>query len=231
MDHSGDDAGTATWEFDASQVQRIWLDTRQVFGNKLWIDGMCGVFRDEWRREAEERSGRSFFDLLCSAARDLSPGDPSEIFLAFQREFAKYGISTVFARHFDHGDVLERARRLDAGEPLPKPGPYRLDEDLVTEVWDLIADGLADGFIDGCAVVECFPDDLLDELERASREQAFLLVDEVLDKLAEDADPSQAFLGLRELAAEHGVELTFAPHPRFDDLIERATRLRADEPA
>ncbi|MFE9093305.1 hypothetical protein [Streptomyces sp. NPDC007264] len=227
MDHNGG-GGTTVWEFDTEQVKQIWRDTREVFGNKLWIEGMLyNVFYEEWQREAEERSGTDFFDLLVSTVAGQDPGDPSEVFAAFRRGFAQYGITTVFAPHPDHGDVLERARRIEAGESLPEPGPWHLDESYVTEVWDDLAEDLTDG---GQAMADSFPEQLLDAFELATRDSAFCAIERMLDDLAEGDDPSQAFAGLRELAAAHGIELTFAPHPRWGDLIERAKRLRTGEP-
>ncbi|WP_431676629.1 hypothetical protein [Kitasatospora sp. KL5] len=227
MNHGEGGDAVTVWEFDTAQVRQIWLDTREVFGNKLWVEGMLyGVFPEEWQQEAELRSGLDFFDVLVSAVEDSSPGDPSEVFLAFRREFAKYGIETVFAPHPDHGDVLERARKLEAGEPLPEPGPWHLGEDAVTGIWDTLADGF-----DDCAgeVAEWLPEQLVDELETACGERAFIAVGWALDKLAPDDDRSLAFVGLQRLAAEYGIELAFAPHPRFGDLIRRAEQLAAGE--
>ncbi|MGW7201303.1 hypothetical protein [Streptomyces chryseus] len=117
MGNGGSGYETTVWEFDTEQVEQIWRDTREVFGNKLWMEGMLyGVFYEKWQQEAEERSGTEFSDVLVSMVEGLSPGDPSEVFAVFRRGFARYGITMAFAPHPHHGDVLERARRIEAGE-------------------------------------------------------------------------------------------------------------------
>ncbi|WP_431683711.1 hypothetical protein [Kitasatospora sp. KL5] len=228
MDQGENDGAMSVWEFDTAQVEQIWLDTREVFGNKLWVEGMLyGVFPEEWQEEAEERSGTDFFDVLVSAVQGYDEGDPSGIFVSFRREFAEYGISTVFAPHPRHGDVLERARRIAAGEPLPGPAPCHLDETAVAGIWDALAHGFAHC---GSDVTRWFPEETLDDFELAADERMFTYISGVLDGLAPDDDRSLVFPGLRDLAAGYGIALTFAPHPRFGDLIGRADRLRAGEP-
>src|SRR5436190_9764068 len=105
-----------TWTLDADKVERLWKDTREVFGNKLWDEDMYGIFPADWREQAQRRSGKHFSDLLREAVGGFGGGrstDPSLIFLALQRTFAQYGVTLEFADHRVHGDLIERAHELE----------------------------------------------------------------------------------------------------------------------
>ena len=53
-----DDAPPLTWTLTPQQVEFIWKETREVFGNKLWFESMLYAdlgLSGEWQNELERR--------------------------------------------------------------------------------------------------------------------------------------------------------------------------------
>jgi hypothetical protein len=217
-----DESGSpqVSWHLDAETVSYIWKSTRQVIGNKLWVSDMMDSFPQELQDEIDGRGG-DFFDVVIDAAHGYSLGvDPSMIFAAFQREMATFGVNLEFAPHPRHGDVVARARDIEAGRPVPGPGAYILDAATVDNLWSAV-ESHSD------YVKDRLPEDLLDDVEMASGGEAFLVLSGITDDLPKDADPSLWFSGLRKVCAGLGIEVGFADHPEHGDLLARAAALTA----
>jgi hypothetical protein len=217
-----------TWDFSTEQVELIWKETRQVFGNKLWNESMLyAVFYGTWQQEVARRSGQDFHDVLIDAVGHLGEScDPSLVFLGFQREFAKYGITTDFPPHPLHGDVLARARGLGSAMAAPA-GPVtwtltkaefhellaeidaaELDDEMVAEVLDMMLDAHQ-----------------VDELERRYGGELRQLLYGVVTDLPEGAGPEAVIAGIQAELAEVKITLTFQGVPNV-----QPERTRKDTP-
>lgn len=200
-----------TWTFTVKQVETVWRDTRQVFGNKLWTESMLyDVFLPEWQQELERRAGRGFLDVLNEAVDGLGDDDPSLVFLGFQRTFATYGIVTEFARHPLHGDVLKRARQIESNGAEPdKPVRWTLPEEAL---FDLCAE-IEDAERDEELIAESFGISLsegqVDELERRYGGELSELVYAVVADLTAGDGPEVVIHGVQQALADLGITLQF----------------------
>jgi hypothetical protein len=200
-----------TWTFTVKQVETVWRDTRQVFGNKLWTESMLyDVFPPQWQEELERRSGRRFPDVLSDAVAGLGGGDPSLVFLGFRRAFDRYGIVTVFARHPLHGDVLKRAKRIESRGAQPdRPQAWTLPggtfHALCAEIVDTGLD--EEQITESLAVV--LAEWQLDELERRYGGELSELVYSVISELSPKDGPEVVVRGIQDACAELGVTLRF----------------------
>lgn len=201
-----------TWTFTVKQVETVWRDTHQVFGNKLWTESMLyDVFLAQWQQELEQRSGRRFPDVLSDAVAGLGAGDPSLVFLGFRRAFDRYGIVTVFARHPLHGDVLKRAKRIEARGAQPnRPQTWTLSPDTYHALCaEIVESGLDEELIvESLAVV--LSEWQLDELERRYGGELGELVYSVISELSVRDGPEAVVAGVQEAFAELGITLRFA---------------------
>jgi hypothetical protein len=200
-----------TWTFTVKQVETVWRDTHQVFGNKLWTESMLyDVFLPQWQEELERRSGRRFAEVLSDAVAGLGGGDPSLVFLGFRRAFDRYGVVTVFARHPLHGDVLKRAKRIEARGTQPdRPQTWTLSADTFHALCAEIEDtGLDEELItESLAVV--LSEWRLDELERRYGGELSELVYSVISELSVKDGPAAVVAGVQEAFAELGITLRF----------------------
>jgi hypothetical protein len=209
-----------TWTFTAKQVDMIWTETRQVFGNKLWNESMLyGVFYDTWQQEVARRSGLSFHDVLIDAVDHLDEGcDPSLVFLGFQREFAKYGITTEFAAHQIHGDVLARARGLGSATTAPAgPQTWTLSVTDHDELLDEISGAALDPELISESLDMFLSGQQVDELERRYGGELEQLVYGVVTRLDPGADPEAVVSALRDKIAQYDITLTFTEGAGEDD--------------
>jgi hypothetical protein len=200
-----------TWTFTVKQVETVWRDTRQVFGNKLWTESMrYDVFLPEWQRELERRAGRDFLDILGEAVGRLGGDDPSLVFLGFQRTFGRYGVVTEFARHPLHGDVLKRARRIesDGTEPDP-PLRWTLSQDALFDLCAEIEDAERDEELVAEAFAIVLSERQLDELERRYGGELSELVYAVVADLTAGDGPEVVIHGVQQALADLGITLQF----------------------
>jgi hypothetical protein len=219
-----------TWTFTVKQVETVWRDTHQVFGNKLWTESMLyDVFLPQWQEELERRSGRPFRDVLSDAVAGLGAGDPSLVFLGFRRAFDRYGIVTVFARHPLHGDVLKRAKRIESRGTQPdRPQMWRLPADTFHRLCAEITEtGLDEELItESLAVV--LSDWQLDELERRYGGELSELIYGVISEFSVKDGPAAVVASIQDAFAELGVTLRFAGvRPVLPDRLRRTGPPRA----
>jgi hypothetical protein len=155
------------------------------------------------------------------------PVDPSLVFLGLQRELARHGITVEYAPHPLHGDVLARAARIEAGEPLDsdRPQVWRIDAESVRYLWaeielcnpEVDIDGAAEGI--AIALAAALTGRQVDELERRYGDDLNLLVYTVLDDGA--ADPRSVLLGLQRAIGKEGITVVYAPHPQHGAFADR----------
>jgi hypothetical protein len=228
-----------TWTMDAEQLEFIWTETREVFGNKLWFESMLDGpgLPEEWQDELAERSGQDIFDVLVEAVGDLRDPDPSLVFLGLHDAFARYGVTLEIPPHRHHGDVLVRARELvDSGASRPTyvQQLWPLDAACTASLWlqietarvdtrrEMVSRQIAD------ALAACLGDERADELSLRCQKQLSVAVYIAVNRLAADADPSLFFAAMRDFFRDprHGdVTLEFAPHPEHGDVLARARQL------
>jgi hypothetical protein len=217
----------AVWPVDHADVCTIWSSTLTVFGNSLWHQDVDEALdTDEYREYVdlvEDRSGQSLFDCVLDAVAGLHPGDPSEVFAVLHRAFLGYGVELRFADHYRYGDVLARAAAIAAGVRVAEPPrSHHLDAAAVAAIW---SDAENHGYDDDFRPHESFDADLCDDLAYAAGGEVFLSTTEIVRAFTDDTDPSRYFQGLQRYGAEHGIEITFAPHPEHGDVLARAAAL------
>jgi hypothetical protein len=200
-----------TWTFTVKQVETVWRDTRQVFGNKLWTESMLyDVFLPEWQQELEQRAGREFLDILNEAVGGLGGDDPSLVCLGFQRTFGTYGVVTEFARHPLHGDVLKRARRIESDGTEPDaPVRWTLPQDALFDLCAEIEDAERDEELVAEAFAIALSEQQLDELERRYGGELSELVYAVLADLTAGDGPEVVIHGVQQALADLGITLGF----------------------
>jgi hypothetical protein len=217
-----DDAPPLTWTMTRDQVEWIWKETREVFGNKLWFESMMYAddgIPEEWQEELARRSGQDIVDTLTEAVGDLRDPDPSLVFRGLHDTFARYGITLNIRSHPVHGDVLERARELvDSGVSRPAYGPvtWNLDAECVASLRDAIEVSDRDSAEVADALADCLGARRADELSLRCGEELRIAVYIAMNKAPADADTGDVLLAMRDWFASpyHGqVTLEYAPHP------------------
>lgn len=211
----------AVWTLETRTVESIWETTARVLGNKLWPGDVEGALRaDPGSRHIatlEVTAGRTLADCLQDAVDGMERGtDPSTVLASVRREFDGYGVDLRFAEHPRYGDVLARAERLEVDE-----GPsmaHHLDAATVAAIWDGVRD-------EDIRPEEWFDADFCHDLELEYDGDVAMAVEDVLASVPADADPSLFFRALRRFSAEYGIDLRFAPHPTYGDVLERASQL------
>ena len=80
-----------TWTMDPAQVEFIWKQSREVFGNKLWFERMLygPGLPAPWQEELTRRAGEGIMEVLLEAVGDLREPDPSLVFLGLRDAFAR----------------------------------------------------------------------------------------------------------------------------------------------
>jgi hypothetical protein len=223
-----DDAPPLTWTLTTEQVEFMWKETREVFGNKLWFESM--LYADiglpaEWQDELERRAGADIMDVLIEAVGDLRDPDQSLVFLGLHDTFARYGITLDGTWHPIHGDLLARADALvEAGESRPAyaAATWHLDAGCVARLWDLFDLTRRD---EG-RIADAWPTVLgparADELSLRCGEELRIAVYIATNSAGPDVDPAVALTALRDWFAHpyHGqVTLEYAPHPEHGDVL------------
>jgi hypothetical protein len=204
-----------TWTFTVKQVETVWRDTRQVFGNKLWIESMLyDVFPPEWQQELEQRAGRDFRDVLGEAVDGLGGDDPSLVFLAFQRTFGGYGVVTEYARHPLHGDVLKRGLRVEStGTEPDEPQRWLLPEPAFHELCTDISGAQRDEELIAESFAVQLSERQLDELERRYGGELSELAYAVVADLTAGDGPEVVVAGIQQALADLGITLEFRGVP------------------
>jgi hypothetical protein len=231
-----------TWTMDAAQVEFIWKESREVFGNKLWFESMLygPGLPEPWQRELARRSGENIMEVVLEAVGDLREPDPSLVFLGLHDTFARYRVTLEIPPHPIHGDLLARARGLvaaGASRPTYAPAVWHLDGEDVAALWQASYTPGSQHRRFADIFEGCLGDVRADELSLRYGGEIPVAVYSALHDLAQDADPSLTLLALREYFADryHGaVTLEYAPHPMHGHVLERARRAlagRLDDPA
>jgi hypothetical protein len=220
------------WFVESDDVDTIWRSTNEVFGNSLWHTDVDEVLDSDRYREVanlvEERSGQSLFNCVMDAVANRFPKDSSEVFAYLHRAFAEYGVDLQFADHYRYGNLLERAARSEAGEPTDDPPRVHVfDEWSVVGLWNNIENN---GYED-CSPTDWLDADYADDIQQVVDGGTIVAVGEMVDGLPPDADPSLFYQALQRVSAGYGIHVTFAPHPEHGDVLERAARITAGEPA
>jgi hypothetical protein len=228
-----------TWTMDTEQVEFIWTETREVFGNKLWFESMLDGpgLPEQWQDELAERSGQDIVDVLVEAVGDLRDPDPSLVFLGLHDACARYGVTLEIPPHPYHGDLLVRARGLvdmDASRPTYTQQVWPLGAECVANLWLQIETARVDARREVVSrqiaesLAACLGDERADELSLRCREQLSVAVHIAVNRLPSHADPSLVFAAMRDFFRDpdHGdVTLEFAPHPEHGDVLARARPL------
>jgi hypothetical protein len=220
MDLTYDRTHPVTWTFGTDQVERIWAETRQVFGNKLWKESMLdAVFPGGWQDELVRRSGQSLHDVFTDAVGHLPEGcDPSLVFLGFRRAFARYGITAEFAAHPLHGDVLARAERLGSARSGPAGAvTWQLSATDRYELLDEIGATGPDDELIAETLAMFLSERQVDELERRHGGELHELVYGAVTDLDPGAPPEAVLAAILEKIVQYGIQVEFTGDADPDD--------------